>query len=96
MDNDPRKLLLLNRISIMGDKPDLQSHDFSTHVHMSWPGFYDSISHVSQEDALVLLFSPNIAFDNSGVLLNVGQIEIPNAIPSLQGGSDDKSNSTIH
>ena len=93
MENDPRKLLLLNRISIMSDKPDLPSHDFSTHVHMSWPGFYNSISQMSKEDALVLMFSNNIAFDNSGVLLNVGQMGILPNLENYQGGPDGSPHS---
>ena len=95
MENDPRKILLLNRISIMADKPDLPSHDFSTHLHMSWPGFYDSISHLSKVDTLILIFSENVAFDNSGVLLNVGQMDIMSPPDSYKGGSNDSPHS-IH
>ena len=95
MENDPRKLLLLNRIFIMSDKPDLPSHDFSTHVHMSWPGFYNSISQMSKEDALVLMFSNNIAFDNSGVLLNVGSMIAPSDLANWKGDPND-SPPSIH
>ena len=95
MENDPRKLLLLNRISIMGDKPDLQSNDFTTHVYMSWPGFYNSVSHLSVADTLILMFSDNVAFDNSGVLLNVGSIHNLSNLNNLQGDSNDSPHS-IH
>ena len=95
MENDPRKLLMLNRISIMRDKPDLPSYDFTTHVHMSWPGFYNSVSHLSVEDALILMFSDNVAFDNSGVLIHVDSILNLSNLNNLQGDSDDSPHS-IH
>ncbi|KKM26343.1 hypothetical protein LCGC14_1585760 [marine sediment metagenome] len=95
MKDDPRKILLLNRVSIMNDKPNLPSADFSTHIHMSWPGFYDAVSHLSKENALILMFSTSVAYDNSGVLMNVGQSGVLNNPINFQGGSDDAPHS-IH
>ncbi|KKL72815.1 hypothetical protein LCGC14_2081110 [marine sediment metagenome] len=95
MKDDLRKLLLLNRLRTMESKPELASHDFPTHVHMSWPGFYDSVSHLSEADTLTLVFNDNVAFDNSGVLLNISSMPNSRDLENFQGGPNDTPHS-IH
>ena len=83
MLNDPRKILLLNRIALMNvENLKEASKGFSTHVHMSWPSFYTAISHTTPEDANVLLFSRHTHYDNTGVLLDIQGVMSPNSLLS--------------
>jgi len=83
MLNDPRKILLLNRITIMNvENLKEATQNFPTHVHMSWPNFYNSFAHLPLEDANVLLFSRHTHYDNTGVLLDIQGVMSPNSLLS--------------
>ncbi len=82
MLNDPRKMLLTNRIGIMKANPQLTTPNFPTHVHMAWPTFYDSFAQMTPEDANVLLFSHHTYYANDGVLLNIEAIMSSNNLLS--------------
>jgi len=94
MLNDSRKILLLNRIAIMSKHPQLESSHFATHVHMSWPGFYDAISHLPEKDAELLLLNNNTAYDNSGVLFNMASMpmfsQLKSYVPTMEDFASGK------
>ena len=93
MLNDPRKILLTNRIGIMKANPQLATSNFPTHVHMSWPNFYDAFSQMTPADANILLFSSHTHYTNDGVLLDIeaimsqnnlfSDLEVPNGSSSI-------------
>ncbi len=86
---DPRKILLMNRIAIFSKHPQMDSHHFVTHVHMSWPGFYNAISYLPEKDAELLLLSTNTAYDNSGVLFNMASMSMFNKLKSYVPTMED-------
>ena len=83
MLNDPRRILLLNRIALIkeGDQK-MATSNFATHIHMSWPNFYNAFSQMTPTDANILLFSPHTHYTNDGVLLDIGAILSPNNLLS--------------